>query len=220
MGGRIHPFPNCFCQVPVKVGDAVVIEAPFGDSAFQGCFVVGLQVPRRPLMYQSPTFASSRQVSPTVSRLHLSVPYEYLGWPQAFAFDFDGTMALDWVGRANWDDEKPSTAYVFVTTRIQKLENGAWTDVWAMPVRRLDGVVSTGPRLYGRVMWMEVIDDGDTLLPDALAGGEAYRMVFDIEGGGVRWYSTDINDWATTAFSDLNVNLYTLAVVELGGGTY
>ena len=222
-GGRVHPIPNCACLVPVKVGDPVIIEMPHGNPT-RGCFVVGLQVPRRPLMYQSPTNIGATQQDLKSSLLDLAIPYEFLGWPQSFLFEFEGLARLDWVDSANWNAAAPATANLIVYVEIQRKDGDLWNRVDVLTSRSFVGEVEIAGlrQMRTHIAWAEVIDDADTAIVDGVSGAEALRLVVGVSAasGTVKWYDNVAGTWRESLY-DLTVPLgYTFVAIEFGSGTY
>ena len=240
-GGRQHVFKDCACQAPVKVGDPVVLEMPYGNS-LQGAVVSGLQVPRRPLIFASTAAAAPVVISDTITQLAEYVPVEILDWEQAFAVQLQALVELEWEGVADWTGVSPTPATLLLSARIEGKVEGSWSarnvlTTWA----RADLSKSAG-KGYATFAWSGIVALDShrfiQLWPEATQHALTFRI--DATAQIVKWsklgdHSVDVSDplhahdkdndhyqdWQATPVDKIIVSgAYNLQVAELGGGTW
>lgn len=214
-GGRRHTFRDCATIIPVRAGDPVIIEMPYGDPR-QGCFIIGRQIPNRPLLL---TIRPAPSMISATKYLLAYVPHKYLGWPQAYAFEIQADVALRWAGDSTWNPSAPTPASinleVLLETRIAE-------DTWVIRPNYIFVTPAHAELGHPTFHWSGIISIDDYQLN---AGTEALRIAISVDATSpyIKWLDTDIADpgWkvSTSADSAVVTNAE-VRIVELGSGTY
>ena len=239
-GGRQHIFKDCSCQVPVKSGDPVVLEMPYGNSR-QGAVVTGTQVPRRPLIFTSTSAATPVVISDTVVQLAEYVPVEILHWHQAFAVHLQSYVELEWEGIGDWTGILPTPAMLTMSVLIEGKVDDVWESRSVIVMRARADLSKSNEKGFAVFEWSGVAAlDGDQFIqlwPDATQNALTFRI--SATGQFVKWgklgdHSIPISglhahdedadhyqDWASAPVTSITVpGSYKLTVAELGGGSW
>ena len=221
-GGRAHVIKDCATIVPVRIGDPVIIEMPQGDPRL-GSFITGKQVPNRPLMFSANSVAT--KISDTRYRL-ARVPYEYLGWPQAHAFDVTATMLLSWNNDRPRGQPNPTPASLAMTIQLEvDSEALGWIPLPNIDYTLIAQTDLGAPTEPATFHWSGIYTVDDYGLdPQTIQQFLRIALYIDAadDGFSVKWLDTSgIPYYRTTTGATLVAEVTAnVLVVELGAGTY